>query len=386
MRNEIYLDNAATSWPKPPRMIIAMQKFNALNGANAGRSGHMRSIESAKITYETRQRLAMLFGLDDPLRIVFSKNITEAINLVLLGILNAGDHVVTSSMEHNSVMRPLRYLASSGIEVSTVRCSAEGKADPEDFRALIQPNTKLICLLHASNVVGTIMPVREVGKIAREHGLLFLVDTAQTAGTIPLAMQTDYIDFLAFTGHKSLYGPMGTGGVAIGERVDLSMLKPLMMGGTGSHSEFEEQPDFLPDKYESGTQNIIGLAGLNTSLVWLENVGIQEIANHKKNLCQKMIDGLMQIEGIRIYGPKDSNLQTAVVSFIIEGMDNGIVSQTLDEKYGILCRVGLHCAPSAIKTIQAFPQGTIRFSIGYFNTEAEIDTALQVIQEISTKR
>lgn len=382
----IYLDNAATSWPKPPQMLDAINQFNEEIGANAGRSGHQRSVQSARIVYETRQRLADLFNLEDPLRVVFSSNVTESINLALNGLLQPGDHVITTSMEHNAVMRPLRYLESQGVELSIISCSPTGVLDPDDLIKFIKPNTKLVVINHASNVVGTIQPIRKIGCKVRELGLLMLVDAAQTAGAFPIDMEADFIDLLAFTGHKSLYGPMGTGGLLIGERVDTSLFHPLKRGGTGSHSEFEEQPDFLPDKYESGTLNVLGLAGLNASLEWIQSVGIDIIRGHEKALCQQIITGLHSLPGIKVFGLKDANKQTAVVSFAIEGLDNARVGELLDEKYGVLCRVGLQCAPSAHKTMGTFPNGTIRFSPGYFNSNEEIDSVLIYLQEIIKRK
>ena len=382
MNRTIYLDNAATSWPKPPEMLEAMRLFNDEIGANSGRSGHQRSVQSARIVYDTRQRLADLFNLSDPLRVVFTSNVTESINLSLYGLLKTGDHVITTSMEHNSVMRPLRYLETQGIELSVIRCSPTGELDPDDIRKSIKATSKLIVVNHASNVVGTIQPIREIGHIARENGLLMLVDAAQTAGAFAIDMGADFIDLLAFTGHKSLYGPMGTGGLLIGEQVDISLMDPLKRGGTGSHSEFENQPDFLPDKYESGTLNVIGLAGLHASLSWIDSFSVEAIRAHEIVLCKKLINGLHAIPGIKVFGPMEAALQTAVVSFTVEGFDNARVGELLDERYSTLCRTGLHCAPSAHKTLQTFPKGTIRFSPGFFNTEEDIDSALSFLNEI----
>jgi len=262
MSKMIYFDNAATSWPKPPGVIEAMVRHMTEVGANPGRAGHRLSLEAGRIIYATREAVAELFHAPDPLRVVFGQNVTDALNLALCGFLRAGDHVITSSLEHNSVMRPLRALERGGVVVTVVRCSAEGYLDPADVKVAIQPQTTLIALNHASNVIGTLLPVAEVGRIAREHDLLLLVDAAQTGGAYPTDMQANHIDLLGFTGHKSLYGPMGTGGLVIGERVPLARLRPLKRGGTGSRSEEEEQPDFLPDLYESGTPNAVGLAGL----------------------------------------------------------------------------------------------------------------------------
>ena len=386
MNKVIYFDNAATSWPKPPQMLEAICRFNDEIGANSGRSGHQRSVQSARIVYETRQRLADLFDLQDPLRVVFTLNVTESINLALNGLLKPGDHVITTSMEHNAVMRPLRYLESQGVELSIIPCAPTGELDPNNIKKYIKANSKLVVINHASNVVGTILPIREVGRITRENGLLMLIDAAQTAGSYPIDMEVDFIDLLAFTGHKSLYGPMGTGGLLIGDRVDAGKLHPLKRGGTGSHSEFEEQPDFLPDKYESGTLNVFGLAGLNASLEWIQCIGLESIRGHERVLCQQLINGLQRISGIKVFGLKDSNLQTAVVSFTIDGFDNARVGEMLDEEFGVLCRIGLHCAPSAHKTIRTFPNGTIRFSLGYFNNKEEIDSALMYLRNITERK
>ena len=386
MNKVIYFDNAATSWPKPPQMLEAVRRFNDEIGANSGRSGYQRSVQSARIVYETRQRLADIFNLRDPLRIVFTSNVTESLNLALKGLIIPGDHVITTSMEHNSVMRPLRYLESQGVELSIIPCASTGELDPDNIKKLIKPNSKLVVINHASNVVGTIQPVREVGHIARENGLLLLIDAAQTAGAYSIDMEADFIDLLAFTGHKSLYGPMGTGGLLIGDRVDAEKLQPLKRGGTGSHSEFEEQPDFLPDKFESGTLNVFGLAGLNASLEWIQSIGIEKIRNHEKTLCQQLINGLQKIPGIHVFGIKDSDLQTAVVSFTVDGFDNAKAGELLDEEFGVLCRIGLHCAPSAHKTLRTFPNGTLRFSLGYFNNKEEVDSTLIYLREITERK
>jgi len=244
----IYLDNAATSWPKPPCVVEAMVRFVNEVGANPGRAGHRLAVEAGRIVYGAREAIAELFNAADPLRVVFGQNVTEGLNLALRGLLRPGDHVVTSSIEHNSVMRPLRALEEQGVALSVVPCSPQGLMDPRDLERAIRPNSKMMVLNHASNVVGTILPVGEAGRIAREHELLLLVDTAQSAGAYPLDMQAEQIDLLAFTGHKSLYGPMGSGGLIVGERGNAPDLVPLKRGGTGSRSEWEEQPLFLPDR------------------------------------------------------------------------------------------------------------------------------------------
>jgi cysteine desulfurase/selenocysteine lyase len=376
----IYLDNAATSWPKPPGMAEAMVHFMQDVGANPGRAAHRRAVEAGRIVYAAREAVAELFGEPDPLRVVFGPNVTDALNLALRGLLRPGDHAITSSMEHNSMMRPLRALEHGGVEVTVVPCSVEGALDPAAVEAAIRPHTRLIALNHASNVVGTLLPVAEVGQIARRHGLLLLVDAAQTSGAFPIDVQASAIDLLAFTGHKSLYGPMGTGGLIVGERVDPAEMEPLRRGGTGSRSEEEEQPTFLPDVYESGTLNAVGLAGLAAGLRWVLSQDVAAIRAHEMMLTQQLIDGLLAIPGVVVYGGRDAARQTATVSFNVAGMAPSEVGLRLDEECGIMCRVGLHCAPSAHRTIGTFPVGTVRFGLGAFNTPHEIDAALGAVR------
>ncbi|MFH1928091.1 MAG: aminotransferase class V-fold PLP-dependent enzyme [Chloroflexota bacterium] len=379
----IYLDNAATSWPKPPGVVEAMVRFMNDVGANPGRSGHRLSVEAGRIVYDAREAVAELLNAPDPLRVVFGYNVTEALNLALCGLLHPGDHVITSSMEHNSMMRPLRALEREGTEVTVVRCSPEGLLDPADVKAAVRPNTVMIALNHASNVVGTLLPVAEVGRITRRHGLLLLVDAAQTAGAYPIDVQADSIDLLGFTGHKSLYGPMGTGGLIIGKRVELARLVPLKRGGTGSRSEREEQPDFLPDMCESGTPNAVGLAGLAASVRWVLERGVKAIRAHEMALTRQLLDGLREIPGVTVYGGLDPTRQTATVSFNIAGMEPSEVGLRLDEEHGIMCRVGLHCAPAAHKTIGTFPWGTMRFGLGAFNTLEEVDAAISAVSSLA---
>ncbi len=383
MSKKIYFDNAATSWPKPPGVAGAMVHFLEEVGANPGRSGHCASVEAARIVFSARQAAADLFNAADPLRVVFCANITEALNLVLFGLLRPGDHVITSSMEHNSMMRPLRYLAGQGVELSVLPCSPEGQLSPQQIEEAIRPNTVLLALNHASNVAGTMLPIPQVGEIARRHDLLLLVDTAQTAGALPIDMQAEHIDLLAFTGHKSLYGPMGTGGLVIGKRVDPDRMLPLKRGGTGSRSEKEEQPDFLPDKYESGTPNAVGLAGLAASLEWLAQRGVASLRAHEVGLAQLLIDGLTGLPGVRVYGTGDAELQTATISFNIDGLEPSDVGLRLDQDESILCRVGLHCAPAAHKTLGTFPVGTVRFGLGVFNTASEVEAAVEAVARLA---
>jgi cysteine desulfurase/selenocysteine lyase len=384
----IYFDNAATSWPKPPGVAEAMTHFIEAVGANPGRAAHRQAVESGRIVYGAREAVCELFHAPDPLRLVWCKNVTEALNLVLRGLLRPGDHVVTSSMEHNSMMRPLRALErpernSGGVEVTVVDCSPQGMLDPAGVEAAIRPSTRLVALNHASNVVGTLLPVAEVGALCRERGLLLLVDAAQTGGAYPLDMQASQIDLLGFTGHKSLGGPMGTGGLIVGERVDETRIDPLIRGGTGSRSEHEVQPDFLPDMCESGTPNVVGLAGLEVGVRWVLERGVEAIRAHEVALTQALMAGLRSVPGVTVYGTLDPELQTATVSFNIDGMAPSETGLRLDDEYGILCRVGLHCAPTAHKTLGTFPTGTVRFGLSAFNTPEEVHAAIAAVRQLA---
>ncbi|MCG2821689.1 MAG: aminotransferase class V-fold PLP-dependent enzyme [Candidatus Atribacteria bacterium] len=381
----IYLDNAATSYPKPKEVGRAMLHFLEKVGASPGRSGHRLSIEAGRLLYQTRESLAELLNVIDPLRIIFTLNVTEALNLALKGLLQPGDQVITSSMEHNSVMRPLRKLEKRGVEIKVVPCSSQGVLDPVDIEKSIKKNTKLIVLIHGSNVIGSILPITVVGEIARKYDILFLVDTAQTAGCYSLDIKKDNIDLLAFTGHKTLFGPPGTGGLVIGERVDIKKLNPLKVGGTGSWSESEEQPDFLPDIYESGTPNTVGLSGLNEGVRFILKEGVDKIRQHELELTQKLIEGLKEIPGVIVYGEDQVKNRVAVISFNIKDQLPSEVGLRLDEEYNIMSRVGLHCAPAAHKTIGTFPIGTIRFSMSWFNTFEEVDQTILAVRNISRR-
>jgi cysteine desulfurase family protein len=379
----IYFDNAATSWPKPPGVAEAMVHFMEAVGASPGRAAHRRAVDAGRIVYAAREAVCELFHAPDPLRVVFGKNVTEALNLALRGLLRAGDHVVTSSMEHNSLMRPLRALECGGVQVTVVRCSPDGRLDPANVEAAVRPNTKMVALNHASNVVGTLLPVAEVGAMCRQRDLLLLVDAAQTGGAYPIDVQAARIDLLGFTGHKSLGGPMGTGGLIVGRRVDERELEPLERGGTGSRSEHEVQPDFLPDMCESGTPNAVGLAGLRAGVRWVLGRGVDTIRAHEVALTRRLIAGLRAIPGVVVHGTLDAGRQTATVSYNVPEMAPSEVGLRLDDEYGILCRVGLHCAPAAHRTIGTFPDGTVRFGLSWFNTTDEVDIALAAVAALA---
>lgn len=380
----IYFDNAATSWPKPPEVPIAMERFLREHGANPGRSGHSLSIRSGRVVFEARNQIAELFGHTDPLSVIFTKNATEALNLVIQGLLGPGDHVITSVMDHNAVLRPLRFLEERGVSVTRVSCAPDGTLDPTEVAKSITKATKLIIMSHASNVVGTLLPVSEIGAIAAHHDLLFCVDSAQSAGVQTTNMESMHIDLLAFTGHKSLYGPQGTGGLCIGHRAK-GRLRPLLYGGTGSVSDSDVHPRFLPDAFEAGTLNAVGIAGLSAGLGFIAEKGIDTIREHEASLTSHLIAGLQDISGVQVHGTCDAHLQTSVVSFNIDNLTCSETAQAFEEDAGVCCRAGLHCAPLAHRAIGTFPDGTVRFSLGFLNTEHEIEIALEAVRKLTVK-
>ncbi|MBN2516960.1 MAG: aminotransferase class V-fold PLP-dependent enzyme [Deltaproteobacteria bacterium] len=378
----IYFDNAATSWPKPNETLVAMNYYNNMIGGSPGRSGHRRSIEAGRVVLEAREAIAKLFGVRDMLRIVFTKNATESLSIAIFGLLKPGDHAITSGMEHNSVMRPLRAMEEQGVEVTVIPCSPAGELDPADVERSIKANTQAIYITHASNVTGTIMPVTEIGRIAREKGVIFCVDAAQTAGAIPIDVDIMAIDLLAFTGHKSLFGPQGTGGLYVARGLEKE-ITPIMMGGTGSRSEFEKQPDFLPDIYESGTLNAIGIAGLGAGVRFILDEGIDAIRDKEERLTGMLLEGLSAISGVTIYGCRDSKKQTTVVSLGIKDKSPADIALILDDEFHIMSRPGLQCAPAAHSTIGTFPVGTLRLSPGYFSNGDEVRKAIDAIKDIA---
>ena len=378
----IYLDNAATSWPKPAAMLQAMNDFNANIGANPGRSGHRLSTDAARVIYDAREGLATLLGVDDPQQLIFTKNATECLNTILQGLLRPGDHVVTTSMEHNSVMRPLRALEEQGVELGVVPCDDTGDISLDDLAAAIRKNTRLIVMTHASNVTGTILPVAQVAELAHERGLLLCVDAAQTAGCVPLDVLHDQIDLLAFSGHKSLLGPQGTGGFYIRKGLE-GQIRPLSYGGTGSRSEFEEHPSFMPDRFEAGTPNTIGIAGLGAGAAYVAAMGIPAIRAKEITLTGILMEGLKAIRGVKVYGPSDPARRTAVVSFNVGGISPSDLAFQLDERFNIMARSGLHCAPSAHRTIGTFPEGTVRFSLSPHTTPDEVTTAIEAVKTLA---
>jgi cysteine desulfurase / selenocysteine lyase len=379
----IYMDNAATSWPKPDMVIEAMKNYYYQAGGNPGRSGHRLSVNGARMMYECREKVAAFFNLKDSLRVIFTSGSTQAINLVLRGMLKPGDHVITTSMEHNAVMRPLRRLEKAGINIHIAECNREGELDISTIKKLIDPSVRLVVINHASNVSGTILPVEEVASISHMFGIPVLVDASQSAGSIEIDMEKMGIDLLAFTGHKELLGPTGTGGLLINNNIDVSQIEPLVCGGTGSRSEYEQQPEDLPDRYESGTANTAGIAGLSASLDWINVRGIPAVREHAEKMTIKLIEGLSDIKEVKVYGVKNAEQSVPIVSFTIKDKTVSEVGFKLDEEFGILTRVGLHCAPAAHKTLGSFPEGTVRLSPNIFNTMEDIESTIEAVREVA---
>jgi cysteine desulfurase family protein len=374
-----YFDNAATTFPKPDRVYEAVLHHMKNLGANPGRSGHKMALEAGRSIYNARELISRLFNINNPMQVVFTSNATEALNLGIKGFLREGDHVITSSMEHNSLLRPIKSLEKAGIENTIVQCDPEGILNPLSIKESIQPNTKMIALTHASNVTGTLIPIKEVGQIAKEAGICFLVDAAQTAGVYPINVKEMNIDLLAVPGHKGLLGPQGVGILYIKEGLEVMHFKE---GGTGSKSEELTQPLMMPDRYESGTPNTSGIAGLAAGVNFILEEGMDKIREHEKALTYYFIKELQKIDKVKIYGPKDASKQTAVVSINIGEEDSSEIGYILDKMFDIAVRPGLHCAPSAHKTIGTLEQGTVRFSMGYFNSNEQIDYALDAIKTI----
>lgn len=381
--NNIYFDNAATSFPKPGSVSKAICNYIDNIGANVGRGAYQSSYSAGKIVYETRELLCGLFNFSNPMNVVFTMNITQSINIILKGLLKAGDHVIVSSMEHNATMRPLTSLSNQGIEYDRVECDSQGSLDPEKVRNLIKDNTKLVVMSHASNVCGTILPVMEIGKICKEKNIFFLLDSAQSAGVLEVDFNKLNLSALAFTGHKGLLGPQGIGGFIIDDKM-ASEVKPMIEGGTGSLSESEIQPDYMPDKFESGTLNLPCIYGLNASLKYIKEIGIENIYKHEMKLTSYFLDKIEPIQELEIVGLKSPENRTSVVSINFKTMDNSEAAYILDNEYGIMTRVGLHCSPSAHKTLKTFPIGTVRFSFGHFNTIEEIDYTIESIKKMLT--
>ncbi|MFH0811543.1 MAG: aminotransferase class V-fold PLP-dependent enzyme [Pseudomonadota bacterium] len=378
----IYLDNAATSFPKPESVYLAADHFQREIGANPGRSDHRRARSANEKVFLTRKALAKLCNIPDPARIIFTVNGTEALNLGLKGALKPGDHVITSSLEHNSVNRPLHKLATQGVEVTRIPGDPRYGLDVNKLMGNMRDNTRMIVLTHSSNVLGTILPIAQVGALARDRGIIFLVDGAQSAGKLPIDVAAMGIDLLACSGHKGLFGPQGTGFIYIREGMELETIRE---GGTGSLSESSLQPDFLPDRFESGTLNGPGIAGLGAGAEFILHEGQEKIAQKEKALTIQLWEGLENLKKVKLYGPEPSLPRTSVVSFTIEGIHCEVAGTILDHVYNIEVRTGLHCAPSAHESIGTFPAGTIRVSPGYFNTQEDIEAFIRAVETIVQK-
>ena len=379
---KVYVDNGSTSFPKAPGVSCAIKDYLDKSAYNIGRGGYENSYDVAMDVLSARQMLADMFHVPNPKEVVFAPSITYSLNMLLQGLLNEGDHVITSSMEHNAVMRPLDALSKKGVMYDVVACGKDGSLRTDDIVPLIQKKTKAIVITHASNVCGTVLPIEAVAKIASKHKIRLIVDAAQTAGL--LEINASAIDALAFPGHKGLLGPCGIGGFII-KKDFAEEVSPLIYGGTGSLSDEIKQPNFLPDKFESGTMNIPGIIGLKKSIEYINSIGIRAIYEKEMALTSAFISKVSGIGGVKIIGKNDIEGRVAVVSLYFVGKDNATIATKLDENYGIMTRCGLHCAPIAHKSLGTFPQGTVRFSFGYFNTLEEIDYIFRSISEVLKK-
>lgn len=377
---QIYFDNSATSWPKPKSVANSALEYLNDYGASPGRSGHSMALKSARMVFETRELLSELFNAETSEKVIFTSNATNATNTALKGILKKGDHVIISHMEHNSTIRPLRYLESLGIiELSIIPCIKNGLIDIELLKASFKPNTKLVSIIHGSNIIGTIMPVAEIGKICRSKNVIFMVDAAQTAGHIPIDVQKMNIDILSFSGHKSLLGPTGTGGLAIGKKVEIDAL---VHGGTGSKSESEFHPDFYPDKLEAGTPNTFGIAGLNAGIKFIHSVGQVNIMQHSQQITEYFINKLSKFDELKVHGPSDGRNILPIISITSDLLSPEIIAEKLDKEFNVMTRAGLMCCPLGHKALGTYPNGTLRISLGYFNTQKEIDYTVQSLKKI----
>lgn len=375
-----YFDQAATSYPKPPEVIRAVADAMEHAGGNPGRSGHRLSVAAQRIVEGSRRALADLLGVPDDSRLIFTRNATQGLNLVLKGILRPGHRVVTTSLEHNAVMRPLRSLERRGVRLTVVGARPDGTLDLEDWEAALRRGADVAVFTHGSNVVGTVLPLAEMAALARRHGARVVVDAAQTVGCVPLDVAASGADAVAFTGHKALLGPQGTGGVWIAPDLEVDFWEE---GGTGSRSDEELQPEFYPDRFESGTPNTPGIAGLGAGVRYTQRAGLESIRRAEEALVARFLDRVGSIRGVTLYGPRGAAGRLPVVSLNVGDADPAEVSLALDEGYGILTRPGLHCAPAAHRTIGTFPRGTVRFSFDYRTTEEDIEAAAAALAAIA---
>lgn len=381
----IYFDNASTSFPKAEGVAEAVYHYMKDCGCNINRGGYDEAYQAEEIVLRTRQQLTELFHGPDCRNVVFTRNITESLNVLLKGFLKAGDHVLVSAMEHNAVMRPLTQLTEQGVSFDRIPCGADGTLDVSAMDRLLRENTRAVVMLHASNVCGTLMPIETVGAFCHAHGLRFILDTAQTAGVFPIDMEAMHIDALAFTGHKGLLGPQGIGGFLLQPDM-VPLVQPLIAGGTGSISHEEQMPSFMPDRFEAGTMNLPGIMGLHAALCWLERETIDAVRSHELELTERFLSGALDIPCLRVVGRRNISGRAGVVSVVPKNADPALVADALGREYGIMVRVGLHCAPNAHKTLGTFPTGTIRFSFGRWNTPQQVDTALSALRELCGRK
>jgi cysteine desulfurase family protein len=383
MTKMIYLDNAATTFPKPQRVYDYMNEFYRTQGVNPGRSGYDATLATEEVVHGTRKMLTEFFNGTDPYHLTFSYNASDSLNMIIQGMLQSGDHVVTTNVEHNSVLRPLHHLKHDGvIEVTYVAFDGRGYVDPDDIKQAIKANTKMVIVNHGSNVIGTVQPICEIGRICREAGVYFAVDASQTAGTQRIDVDEMCIDLLAFTGHKCLLGPTGIGGSYIGENVPI---RGTRYGGTGVRSAYPFHLEEFPYRMECGTLNIVGVAGLRAGLEWILERGTESIYRQEMQLWSRLRDSLSQIDNVVLYGADGMEDHIAVLSFNINGWEAGDVGTMLDVDYNIACRTGLQCAPLVhVQLGTDRLHGTVRLSIGPFNTEEHIDTAIEAVREIAS--
>ncbi|GAB6168757.1 aminotransferase class V-fold PLP-dependent enzyme [Clostridium carnis] len=382
----IYLDNASTTFPKPKKVIDEMYNFLLNIGGNANRSNHNNALETNRILFEARSLLCDFFNFNTMENVIFTNNVTTSLNMLLLGSLSYGDHVITSSMEHNSVIRPLYHLKETkNITLDIVKANEYGFVSPNDILKSIKPNTKLVVLTQASNVCGSIQPIKEIGKICKDNDIFFILDTAQGAGVLKTDFKELNLSALAFTGHKGLFGPQGIGGFIIDNKFN-EICYPTILGGTGSSSHSFTQPDFLPDKFESGTLNMPGIVGLSEGIKFINNEGLSTIYEHNNSLYKYFINELLNIKNITYYGDITGIKSTTCSSFNIDGIETSELSYILDSEFGIKNRSGLHCSPLAHQTLGSYPTGSVRLSLGYFTTKDEINYVLSSINKISTLR
>lgn len=378
---QVYLDNGSTSFPKAPGTSDAMAHFMNEVGCNVSRGGYQSAYAMGEVVFETRERLAKLFNFANPSNVVFTPGITYSLNFVIQGLLQEGDHLIISSMEHNAVSRPAVYMKERGVELTVSPCNQEGFLDIEAFENAFKPNTRLVVMTHASNVAGTVQDIEAIGKICARHGAFFVVDSAQSAGAVPIDVKKMHIDGLCVAGHKGLLGPQGIGALLMTEELARA-LSPVIFGGTGSVSHLLTMPDFLPDKFEAGTMNLPGIVGLHKALEFILQTTPEKIGERELDRAEQFINGLKDLPQAKIIGPQGREGRTAVVSVDFDEIDNAEMSALLDSEFGIMTRCALHCAPLAHKTLGTFPEGTVRFAFGYWTTEEEVEYALNAIHSV----